>query len=86
MQIESSALNSLEKAFYMTEIDPALYDLFYEDMKIKNGQWDFEDETRNSPYHFRQSSCYGSRNALFVLKHNNIGLTNSLIREMITFV
>ena len=45
MQIEREIHNSLEKAFYMTEIDPALYDLFYEDMKIRNSNWDFEDET-----------------------------------------
>ena len=86
MQIEREIQNSLEKAFYMTEIDPALYDLFYEDKKIRNSYWDFEDESRNSPYHFRQNSWYGRRNALFVYNHNKIGLPNSLIREMISFI
>ena len=86
MTKEDTASETIEKAYWFYEVDPTLYDLYFNNINICRTEWDFNTNAGETIYRFKRKSWLDRRKALFTLKYHDIGLTDVLKREMIYFI
>ena len=67
-------------------INPNRYTLAYKNIIIKETKWDFKTWDDIVPYKFVRRNRIERRNALWTLKIYDLGLPDSLKREMILFI
>ena len=84
--MEQLASDTIEKAFLLCSVDQKTYDLYLSDINICETEWDFDIQTENIPYRFRRKYWQDRRKVLFTFKNHEIGLPDSLKRELIFFL
>ena len=77
----------LEKIFYRCGVDQNQYDLFYKDKNVsKDAWWDWIDGPMGSPYRFVRKSWLDRTKVLFTFKYHDMGISETLKREIIFFL